>query len=400
MGKAKLDIIEETAREAFLQRFKSAAEENDTDKAAQALGDMLAHIQESILDTARAEAKTFDASTTDTQALKARGLRLLTAAEKSYFEGFIEAAKKSALEKAAIDFSVALPETEINAVFEDIKAVHPLLQAIKFTDTAALAKFLINTAGPTKAVWGQLNSSITKEIEGSIDLLELTLGKITAFMPISNDMLNLGPIWVERYVRTSLVEALSMGCADGILNGNGINGAPIGMRKNVSADVTVSNSTGYPDKEKTAVADLSPKTYGAILASLAESDAGRARTITEVVFIVNPVDYFAKVFAAKTYLSQNGVYVESLPFPTKFIQEPDMPKGEAIIGIADKYFFGVGAGTTGGKIEDDAGVGSGFLDDVKYYKIKMYGTGRAYDDNCFKLLDISKLTLSDEAAAG
>jgi hypothetical protein len=107
------------------------------------------------------------------------------------------------------------------------------------------------------------------------------------------------------------------------------------------------------------------------------------------VLIVNPADYFTKVMPATTVLTPMGTYVSNvLPFPTDVIQSVGVPSGKAVLGLAKKYFMGVGTGR-GGKLEysDDFK----FVDDLRTYKIKLYGVGRPHDINAFAYLDISNL---------
>jgi len=66
-----------------------------------------------------------------------------------------------------------------------------------------------------------------------------------------------------------------------------------------------------------------------------------------------------------------------------------MPEGKAIFGIASRYFMGIGAGTSGGKLEYSDEYK--FLEDERMYKIKLYGNGRPLDDVSFVYADISGL---------
>ncbi|MEG1550847.1 MAG: phage major capsid protein [Oscillospiraceae bacterium] len=390
----KFNALKDAERQKFTEDVKKALEENDSEAIAKTFAGLFEKIQNEIVD----EAKSFDVTKADNETLRSRGFRVLTSTEKSFFEKMIDSAKTAISEKALMNLTEVLPETEINAIFEDMKDGHPLLQKLKFTNTAALSKFILNTAGPAKALWGQLTTAITKEIEGGVNLIEIPLGKLTAYMLMSNDMLDLGPIWIEKYVRTSLAEALSCGQEDGYINGNGIAGNPIGMNKNIADGVSVNQTTGYPEKAKTVVTDLSVKTYGKILSKLSKNPAGKSRIISSVAMIVNPVDYFSKIMPATTFLTNTGVYAkEVVPFNTEFIQCPEVKEGTAIIGLLDKYFAGIGTGSNGGQIEPDKSFK--FLEDVTTYKIKLYGSGRAYDDNCFVCLDISGLLPLGEVPA-
>ena len=149
-------------------------------------------------------------------------------------------------------------------------------------------------------------------------------------------------------------------------------------------------STGYARKEATSVVTLDPTTYGALLATLAtDGNTSKQRPVSRAILIVNPADYFSLVMPATTVLTPMGTYVGGvLPFPTDIIQSVGVPSGKAVLGIAKKYFMGVGTGK-GGKLEysDDYK----FVEDLRTYKIKFYGMGRPYDINAFQYLDISNL---------
>ena len=209
-------------------------------------------------------------------------------------------------------------------------------------------------------------------------------------------MLDLGPEWLDRYVRTVLFEAIANGLEDGIINGRGVaEGAadpadyiyePIGMIKDLTNfDV----ADGYADKVATPVEDFSPENYGALIAQLAVGPNNLNRTITEVLLIVNPVDYLTKVFPATTYQTPQGGFVKDIfPFPTKVVQSAWIAQGKAILGIGNRYFAVLGTGKDGRIEYSDE---YKFLEDERVYLIKLYGTGRPLDNNSFLHLDIANL---------
>ena len=135
---------------------------------------------------------------------------------------------------------------------------------------------------------------------------------------------------------------------------------------------------------------LDPTTFGGLLSTLAtDGNTGKSRPVPRAILIVNPVNYFTKVMPATTVLTPLGTYVgDVLPYPTDIVQSVGVPSGKAVLGIAKKYFLGVGTGK-GGKLEysDDYK----FKEDLRTYKIKFYGTGRPYDINAFLYLDITDL---------
>ncbi len=296
--------------------------------------------------------------------------------------------KSTDVRQAFAGISTAFPETVIDNVIADIKEAHPLLAAINFTNTTVLTKIIINKQGTQLATWGGLNSKITAELSGSIGKLDLTLCKLSAFMPIAKDMLAVGPAWIDAYVRGVLSEAIALALETAIVDGTGKD-EPIGMNRDVSDNVTVTAGV-YPKKTAIKITDLSPKTYGTILSTLAKAPNKKTRPVNSVLFIVNPIDYFTKVMPATTVRATDGTYSKDVfPFPTTVIQSSAVDAGEAIFGLAEKYFMGIGAGTSGGNIEFSDEFR--FLDDERVYLTKLYGNGRALDDNAFVLADISGL---------
>ncbi len=382
----KARLVLDTERQVFAENLTKAMRENDEQATAKVFTDFFRTVEDRILK----QAEDFDIETADKALYAQRGIRVLSNKEEKYFKGFIEAAKSDDVEKALMDFSEVLPETEINAVFEDLMTEHPLLAAIDFQNTSAMTKMIFDSSETQMAVWGKLTTAVTKEIEGSVKIVELVLNKLTAFMYMSNDMLDLGPTWVEKYVRTILAETLSVGLEDGVINGKGVGGQPIGAIRDISPSVSISNETGYPAKVAIPVTDFSPKTYGGLIAKLAQTEKGKTRKVTTVIMVVNPVDYFTKVMPATTLLQPNGTYANDVfPYPTTVYQSEAVESGKAIIGLGKKYKMGVGVGSAKGKIEVDKSIK--FLEDLTTYKIKLYANGRARDNNCFLYLDISGL---------
>jgi len=374
------DLIQQELKENLIQAFKS----DDEDAIAQAFTGFAESVQQSVMDEFNAYQQSADSNI-----LARRNVHQLTSEETKFYQSIIGAMKSGNPRQAFTDLNISFPETTVDNVIADIKTAHPLLDAISFTNTTILTKIIINKQGAQLASWGALNSAITKELSGAIGKIDLTLCKLTAFMPISKDMLDAGPAWIDAYVRAVLSEAVALALETAIVTGTGKD-EPIGMDRDVSDNVTVTAGV-YPKKTAIPIANLEADNYGALLGKLSQAPNGKTRPISEVILVVNPKDYFTKVMPATTIRATDGTFTKSVyPFPTKEIQSPAVDEGYAIIGIPSKYFMGIGAGTSGGKIEysDDFK----FLDDERVYKTKLYGNGRALDDNAFLLLDISKLT--------
>lgn len=323
----------------------------------------------------------------DSAILAARGIRQLTSEEKEFYQAWIDAAKSSNPKQALIDINKAMPETIIDTVISDMKESHPLLDNIDFINCQGVIKMIVNADNIDLATWNALNSAIATELAGKIDTLDMTMAKLSAFIPASKDMLKLGPAWLDNYVRIILSEASAGGLEKAILKGTGKDQL-IGMCKNLDGAVTLGV---YPDKDKVKLASLDPEEYCGVVAPLAKKpDAvGGYRTVPEVMLVVNPVDYIKKVLPSSTVRAADGTYKNNVfPYPTKVVQSAVLDENEAIMGIAKKYFMGIGAGSSG-KIEYSDEYQ--FLEDNRVYITKMYGMGRPKDNNAFQYLDITKL---------
>lgn len=366
---------------AGIRSQMSAAVKSNDDKALEtALADYGKMISEEILSKVNNTVDVIDSSI-----LAARNVRQLTSQEKNYYKKFIEAGKSADPRAAIANIDEDFPKTTINEVLDNIRHDHPLLDVIDFHNTSAITRWVYNTQGQQTAVWGELTSAVTKELEGSIDVLEMTQCKLSAFMYIAQDLLDLGPNWIDLYIRNTLYEAVSVGASTGIIDGTGKN-MPIGMTRDLDGAVV---SGEYPQKTAIPITDLSPKTYGNLLSTLATDPNGFQRPVINPIFAVNPADYFKIVFPATTILTAGGGYAKDvLPYPTRIIQDTGVPSGKAVLGIPRLYFMGLGLAKNG-RIETSDEYK--FLEDMRTYKIRFLGNGRPKDNKAFMLLDISAL---------
>lgn len=366
----------------ILEKMNKAIMDNDQDAFAAAFEELSMNIQENIM----AEVDLIQQQN-DTNVLASRGVRQLTSEEKNYYEKVIEAMKSSNPRQSLTDMDVVMPKTTIDAVFEDLTTEHPLLDAIDFHNTSGLIEMLINEDETELATWDTLCAQIVTELTSGFKKANMGLNKLSAFLPVCKAMLDLGPAWLDRYVRDILQEALYNGLEDAIIAGDG-DKKPIGMMKQVGEGVVVT-SNKYPDKEAVKVKSFDAVTYGGLLAKLAKTPKGKPRKVDGVILVVNPVDYFTKVMPGTTLMTPQGTYVNNvLPYPTKIIQSTRVPENKAVLGIGKKYFMGIGTAKSG-KIEYSDEYH--FLEDERVYLVKLYGHGEPKDNNAFLTLDISEL---------
>lgn len=373
-----------TTQLEIAQRISNAAKAGDTEAFESGLGELFQNVHDQILETAESMKGSADAAI-----LAQRGVRQLTSAETAFYNNFIEKAKAAGTSNAMMALTNAdktFPITIIQQVMEDMKLAHPLIDAVDSVAVTGATKLLLNADGGEAAAWGALESTITQEIDSAFKNIDLAQFKLSAWMPISIDMLELGANWLDSYIRTCLSEALAFGFENAIVTGTG-NNMPIGMDRSVADDVTVVGGV-YPKKDAIAVTSFDRASYGALVSLLAKNQQNKPRPVNGLILVVNPFDYFSVVMPATTVMTPNGAFVNDvLPVPTKIIQSVAVAQGEAILGIGKKYFLGIG-GKRGIQFSDDYK----FLEDKRYYKTVAYANGLPKDNNAFLRLDISNLT--------
>ncbi len=370
------------ARELLQKAFA----ENDKEAVSEALQKLMEELVEEAEKRSQEKVQELRAEL-DSRALQQRGVRQLTGAERNYYQKLIEAMKSPNPEQALSGLDTVMPETVINSVFEDLRTEHPLLSELDFMSTGAAIKLLMNTDGTKTAAWGKLSDKIVTELSSGFKEVDAGLYKLSAFIPVNKPMLDLGPEWLDRYVRTVLYEALACGLEEGSISGDG-NNKPIGMIRQVGDGVTTTGGA-YPEKEKIKVSAMDAATMGNLLSLLSRGENGRPRKVNGLIMVVNPTDYFQKIMPATTVMAPDGTYRNNvLPYPVKIIQSEEMQKGTAVLGMGKKYFAAAGT-SKNGRIEYSDHYR--FLEDERVYLIKLYANGMPKDNNAFLHLDISGL---------
>lgn len=372
----------EQIRESMMQALKA----NDAEGYSKAFDEM----QERVAADLREE---FDQrvdemrQSADAAVLAQRGVRQLTSAERKYYQAVIEAMKSANPQQALQDPNLVLPTTTINAVFDELQTRHPLLSRINFRPSGGAVEIITASNGYQRAVWGTLCAEIVQEVLAGFTKISTMLFKLSAFLPVCKAMLELGPEWLDDFVRQVLYEALANGLEYGIVTGTGKD-MPIGMDRQVGDGVTVTAGV-YPQKVAIALNDLSPQSIGNVLSLMAVDADGKPRQVRDVILLINPGDYFAKVMPATTIMAPDGTYRNDvLPYPMTIIQTQALEPGEAVIGIAYRYLALAGTAREGRIEYSDQ---YHFLEDERVYLIKAYANGLALDNNAFQRLDISGL---------
>ena len=313
----------------------------------------------------------------DRSIIQQRGQNVLTSEETKFFNAAV-------LEGGFKDDSI-LPVTTQERVFEDLVEEHPLLSAIGLQDLGAVTRFIYSD--PTKAyAWGQLFGGIAGQVNAAFSEEEFGQLKLTAFAVIPNDMLELGPVWIERYVRTLLVESYSTGLEYGFVNGNG-NSQPIGLMKDVDAGtgaVTTKLSSGtltFAPSDKGEV--VAGEMYDVISALSVDADGKNRKVLNRVVMVVNPVDAIG-VQARNTIQTANGQWVMALPYNIQVVESEEITAGKALFFVKGQYMAALAGGYKLKKFDQTLAI-----EDATLYTIKQFANGKPKDNKAALLYDLA-----------
>jgi len=373
----------------YLNKIVAALKSNDEAEIQQAWQGF----HDSVVEQVKADFEELQENN-DSAVLAQRGYRQLTSKEKKWYQKVISALKSTDPKQAftailgSENEEDLMPTTIIEDVYKDLKEEYPLLNAINFQHVGYITKWVLNDHATQTAVWGTITDEIAKEITSSFRVMDINQSKLSAYAVIEHGMLDLGPTFLDGYIRTVLAEAIMGGLEMAIVAGTGVN-QPVGLMKDIHEGVSFNSSTGYPDKAAVPVTDFTPATYGDIVSRMSLTERGKKRKFNKVAMIVNQTDYLTKVMPATTVLNANGSYVNNLfPFPTDVYVSNAVEDGKAIVFLPAEYFMGMG-GAKNGVIEYSDEYK--FLEDQRVFKIKQYGCGRCFDNTSSLVLDISGL---------
>ncbi|HDR6285613.1 TPA: phage major capsid protein [Bacillus cereus] len=311
-------------------------------------------------------------SMVDRSIMQSRGANVLTSEEMKFFNAVVE--------EGGFKSTETLPKTTQERIFDDLVEDHPFLQHIGLENLGAVTEFIYGDPEGA-AVWGPLFDGIKGQLNATFRKDSISQLKLTAFIPLANDMLKLGPVWVERYVRTMITEAMTVGLERGFVAGTGKN-EPIGLLKDPSGSVT---NGVYPDKKPVGTLTFEPgrKTINelkGVVKLLAKklnadgSDADRPKNIAgKVVMVTNPFDTF-DIQANATIQNAAGIYVTSLPFNPIPTESVFVPQGKVLFFVKGQYVAAMGGTEPIKKFEETLA-----LEDATVYIAKQFATGKPKD---------------------
>ncbi|KMK77866.1 capsid protein [Alkalihalobacillus pseudalcaliphilus] len=308
------------------------------------------------------------------QVLASRGVRVLTTEEKKFYNAAIDV-------ESFDEVLELMPPTVFERVFEDLHKEHPLISAVNFQRTGATTAWVLRKEGATHAFWGDVTATIQEMVDSGFHTVEMGMYKLSGFLVVSKAMFELGPRWLDRYVRAVILEVIADELENVIVKGTGVK-QPIGMIKNLESSLHPTN--GYEDKEAIVLADFSPKTIGKQI--LAPTTKNGTRRYTGVTLIVNPLDYAEKFFAIGAKQKDDGTWTfNNFAVPgLSIIQSFAVPLNKMIAGKPKNYFMGVGVSA---KLETTDILR--MIEDQRLYLTRQLVNGRPLDADSFTVYEIS-----------
>jgi hypothetical protein len=200
-------------------------------------------------------------------------------------------------------------------------------------------------------------------------------------------MLELGPVWIERYVRTLLVESYSVGLEYGFVNGRGATQSePVGLLKDVNVD-----TGAITDKTSSGTLTFAPSQYGEVIAgelynvvkALSTNAKDESRKIGgKVVMVVNPIDAIGVQFR-NTIQTANGQWVTALPYNIQVVESEEIPVGKALFFVKGEYIAVIAGGYKLKKFDQTFA-----MEDATLYTIKQFANGKPKDNKTALVYDL------------
>lgn len=294
--------------------------------------------------------------------------------EEKKFYGMVKMGPaKAAVTAEQVDI---IPTSVIDRTLADIKAESGIFDLITFAP-ANVQKWLVGESTGA-AVWGGLTDAIGGELTAKISALNLDLHKLSAYIVIPKAIRDLEIGYVDAYVRAKLAEVLRDGATAGYLNGDGKTG-PVGIFNKIDAFKGDGTATA---KTNVAVTKLSPKGLATVIKTLSH---GGLRKVTNLALICNPLDEAEYVNPALYGDALGAGYVQKAALPINVIADANCTQGKAAFTLPGHYTMGF----SDFKIDEYKETKA--LEDADVIIGKVYGNGRADDDDVAVVFDVTKL---------
>lgn len=363
--------IDAATREELKQKVKKLLDEaEDKSQAIYDAADMIVtanhqkFVDELVEQNARAAA--------DADYRKALGLRVLSKEEEQFYEKFKDI--KQAITADQVDI---IPTSIVERTLDDVKKASDILSLVQFAP-ADIKKWIV-ASHSGKAVWGELTDEIKGELSAAITSLNIEQHKLTVYLVIPKAVRDLAVPFVDKYFTAILAESMQDGLVMGYLNGNGKTG-PVGIMNKI--DTFKTDGTATPKTVLTTIKKFSPKGLAQVRKTLTKEGM---RTVSELHLICNPLDEAEYIDPCLYGEALTGGYRNTSFMPIVKHVDANCPQGKAIFTIKDAYVMGA----TSVKFDEYGQTKA--MEDADLIIGKCYANGRAIDDECAVVFDVTKL---------
>lgn len=300
------------------------------------------------------------------------GLHALSKEETEFYEKAKDF--RQAITGKQIDI---LPTSIVDRTLDSVKKKSDILSLIQFAP-ADVKKWLV-AEHEGSAVWGELTGAVSGELSATFKSMDIEQHKMTVFLIIPKAIRDLALPFVDRYFTAILTEAMQDGLVKGYLLGNGKTG-PVGIMNKL--ETFTASGTASAKEVMTNITKFSPKGLAETRKTL--TNEGK-RIVTTLHLICNPMDEAEYIDPALYGEALTGGYRDTSFMPIVKHVEANCPEGKAIFTIPNVYVMG----TAGVKFNDYDQTKA--MDDADLIVGKCYANGRAIDDNCAVVFDVTKL---------
>lgn len=370
-GKVRNMKFNENTIEDLIKQLNDAPAEQKSKKIIETMQKIA---EEQYADVTEQYLKDYNNYTAEKSSDEKFGLRSLTEEEMQWIDVNIKQEDTSSLKGKDV---VYLPQTTVDYIFEDLKQSHPLFDYIDWTPAGVQKWFISEKTGI--ATWGKLTRSIIDQIEAEVKIIDLDVNSLSAFMFVPKAIINLGYKWIDKFVRTVLLEVNDEGIEAGIISANGKE-SPIGLLKDLKGAVV---DGIYPDKEAVEITDFGPDSFGTkVLPTL---NRNGEREVNKIIIIANQNEIDTKIYKA-THIKGFAGYIKADQYKDfVFVTSKEVPANKAIAYLPKKYVMGIS------KMGIDYSDQYKFLEQLRTYSVLTYGNGRLKSNDDAVVLDITNL---------
>lgn len=364
----KIDTIDKELRDKVVQMLNDA---EDKSEAIYQAADMIISaknenlIKEITEQSARAAA--------DEDYRKSLNLRMLSQEESEFYQK-LKDDPVQAITASQIDI---IPTSIVERTLDDVRRASDILGLVNFAPADVTRWIVAEHQG--KAAWGALTAALTSELSAEVKSLNIEVNKLSVYLVIPKAIRDLALPFVDRYFSAILAEAMQDGLVAGYLDGDGKTG-PVGIFRKIESFKT--DGTASAKEVLSTVKKFSPKGLAAVRKTLTNNGK---RKVTELHLICNPLDEAEYVDPALYGEALTGGYKNTSFMPIIKHADANCPQGKAAFTIKGMYVMGVSGVRFNEYKETKA------LEDADLIVGKCYANGRAVDDNCAVVFDVTKL---------